>query len=107
MAAAAAHHLTGQAGTKQPSALGPMRAWRVFVPTQQAGPVSLTMARTRGGAISRNLANAQGAGYTYTWKDFRVKRAKEFDDAFAKHGAFNWSYAHAMLVLQPQAQEQA
>ncbi len=95
-----------EAGAKTPRALAPMRAWRVFLPVSRVGAVSLTMARTRGGAISRNLSNAQMAGYTYKWTDFKVKRAPEFDGALDKHGAFNWSYEHAMRVLQPPTQEQ-
>ena len=81
----------------------PMKAWRICVPSWQAGPLALVMATTRGKAIARSKACANGVGYSLKWSDFKAARAPEFDSAYAQHGAFNWSYEHAMRMLKPNA----
>lgn len=91
--------------------LAPMRAWKVFVRGWGNAPQGVTMARTRGKAIARNLASAQDVGYGLKWCDFRALRSPEHDSMFAKHGEFSWSWEHAQAILcadqRPNAQVQA
>ena len=77
----------------------PMVAWKVFVRGWGDKPQGVTMARTRGKAIARNLASAQDVGYGLKWGDFRVVRSPEHDSMFAKHGMFSWAWDHAQAVL--------
>ena len=77
----------------------PMRAWKVFVRGWGDAPQAVTMARTRGRAIARNLASAQDVGYSLKWGDFRVVRSPEHDGMFAKHGMFSWGWDHAQAIL--------
>ena len=78
-----------------------MKAWRIYVPAWQGGPMALTMATTRGKAIARAHASANDVGYALKWGDFKATRAPEFDSAFEKHGAFSWDYGHALRILTP------
>jgi len=101
--------MTERNETAQPAPLGqvergvrapaPMVAWKVFVRGWGDKPQGVTMARTRGKAIARNLASAQDVGYGLKWGDFRVVRSPEHDSMFAKHGMFSWAWDHAQAVL--------
>ena len=79
--------------------LAPMRAWKVFVRGWGDAPQGVTMARTRGRAIARNLASAQDVGYGLKWSDFRVVRSPEHDGMLAKHGMFSWGLDHVQAIL--------
>ncbi len=76
-----------------------VKAWKIYVRGWGKGPEAVTMATTRGRAISRSLASAQDVGYGLKWGDFRAVRSPEHDGMFDKHGLFSWSFDHAQAVL--------
>ena len=80
-------------------ALAQMRAWKIFVRGWGDVPQCVTIARTRGRAIARNLASAREVGYSLTWGDFRAVRSPEHDGMFAKHGMFSWGWDYAQAIL--------
>ena len=59
----------------------PVVAWRVTVPAIDGAAV--VGAKTRGRALASAFNNARDLGYPVEWKDFRAKRAPQYDNSKA------------------------
>lgn len=88
-------HATAPANPEK-RAIGPLVAWAVTVRAfGENTPGSVVVATTRGRAISRLLAQANGAGYRLKWQDFRAVRSPMHDVLAEKHGHISWTWDHA------------